>query len=53
MKAYNIAREIALSGDYTLLSDILDELRVNWEGTYKDTLLELKENIEWNRGEDQ
>jgi len=53
MKAYNIAREIALSGDYTLLSDILDELRVNWEGTYKDTLLELKENIEWNKEEDQ
>lgn len=53
MKAYNIAREIALSGDYTLLSDILDELRVNWEGIYKYTLLELKDNIEWNKEEDQ
>lgn len=52
MKAYDIAREIANSGDYTLLVDILDELRINWEGTYKDTLQELKENIEWNKEEE-
>ena len=47
-KAYELAREIALSGDYCLLSDILDELYINWEGTYKDTLQELKETIKWN-----
>ena len=51
MNAYNIAREIANSGDYTLLADILDELRINWESTYKDTLQELKENMEWNKEE--
>lgn len=51
-KAYEIAREIALSGDYTLLSDILDELRINWESTYKDALSELKDNIDCNKGEE-
>lgn len=49
MKAYDIAREIANSGNYTLLADILDELRINWQGTYNDTLQELKDNIEWNK----
>ena len=51
-KAYEIAREIALSGDYTLLSDILDELRINWESTYKDTLSELKDSIDCNKEEE-
>jgi hypothetical protein len=51
MKAYEIAREIANSGDYCFLSDVLDELRINWESTYKDTLTELKENIEWYKEE--
>ena len=48
-KAYEIAREIALTGDYTLLSDILDELRINWQSTYNDTLQELKDNMEENK----
>ena len=47
-KAYEIAREIAISGDYTLLADILDELYNNWESTYKLSMKELKETIEWN-----
>ena len=51
-KAYEIAREIALSGDYTLLSDILDELRINQESTYKDTLSELKDSIDCNKEEE-
>lgn len=48
MNAYEIAREIALSGDYTLLSEILCELNVNWPSTYNDTVTELKETIQWN-----
>jgi hypothetical protein len=47
-KAYEIAKEIANSGDYTLLSDILDELYHNWEGTYNLTVQELKDTITWN-----
>lgn len=48
MTAYDIAKEIAQTGNYCLLSEILDELRINWGGTYQDTLTELKANIEWN-----
>ena len=47
-KAYELAREIALSGDYTLLSEVLDELAANWDSTYQDTVKELKETIEWH-----
>lgn len=47
-KAYELAREIALNGDYTLLSEILEELNANWSSTYNDTVKELKETIEWN-----
>lgn len=47
-KAYETAREIALSGDYTLLSEILDELNANWPSTYNDAVTELKETIQWN-----
>jgi hypothetical protein len=50
-KAYEIAKEIASSGDYTLLSDILDELYHNWEGTYNLTVQELKDTITWNEGD--
>ena len=52
MNAYTIAKAIAQSGDYCLLSDILDELRINWAGTYQDTLAELKDNIQWNEGDE-
>ena len=48
MNAYELAREIALSGDYTLLSEILYELNTNWPSTYNDTVTELKETIQWN-----
>ena len=51
MTAYDIAKEIAQTGNYCLLSEILDELRINWAGTYQDTLTELKANIEWNQEE--
>lgn len=51
MNAYELAREIALSGDYTLLSEILCELNVNWPSTYKDTVKELEETIEWCKEE--
>lgn len=47
-KAYEIAREIALSGDYTLLSEVLDELAYNWSSTYKETIKELKETLQWH-----
>ena len=48
MSAYEIAREIALSGNYCLLSEILDELAANWDSTYNDTVTELKETINWH-----
>lgn len=51
MSPYEIAKDIAQSGNYCLLSEILDELRVNWSGTYQDTLAELKENIDCNAEE--
>ena len=47
-KAYELAREIALTGDYTLLSEILDELAANWDSTFKYTIEELKETIKWH-----
>lgn len=50
-KAYEIAKEIVNSGDYTLLADILDELRINWPSTYNLALQELRDNIEWNSEE--
>lgn len=46
--AYSIAKEIANSGDYTLLSDILDELRINWPSTYNLVVEELYENLGLN-----
>lgn len=48
MKAYEIAREIAQTGDYCLLSEILDELAINWQSTYTDTINELKETMNWH-----
>lgn len=47
-KAYEIAKEIVNSGDYTLLAEILDELYHNWESTYNLTVNELKDTITWN-----
>lgn len=47
-KAYELAREIALTGDYTLLSEVLDELAANWDSTFKDTIEELKKTINWH-----
>ena len=39
-------------GGKVTLETRLDELRINWESTYKDTLQELKENMEWNKDEE-
>ena len=48
---YETARYIVNSGNYTLLADILDELRINWPSTYNLALQELRDNIEWNSEE--
>lgn len=47
-KAYEIAKQIANNGEYTLLSDILDELSINWQSTYQLVKNEFKEAIQWN-----
>lgn len=46
MTAYEIAREIASSGD-ELINEILLELNANWPATYKYVEDEIKETIEW------
>lgn len=51
MKAYDIAKEITNSGNYTLLAEILDELSFNWEGTYLLVKEELKDSIKWHEDE--
>lgn len=46
MTAYEIAREIANSGD-EMINEILCELNANWPATYKYVEDEIKETIEW------
>ena len=46
MTAYEIAREIANSGD-EMINDILLELNATWPATYKYVEDEIKETIEW------
>ena len=46
MTAYEIAREIANSGD-DMINDILFELKANWPATYQDVEREIEETIEW------
>lgn len=47
-KAYIIAQLITYRGHYTLLSEILDELRINWPGAYNLTVAKLYETLGLN-----
>jgi hypothetical protein len=53
MTAYEIAREIANSGDERLLCDTLYELAANWPNTYKEAAKELYATLEWLKDEDE
>lgn len=46
--AYELARELANTGDAQLIIDTLDELAQNWPSTYAAVAAEIKETLTWH-----